>query len=97
MCVLNICAIRLILYVFNIRCIHTGILTAVNCLSVRWAMKIQNIFTTAKLLALVAIVVAGMFHIAAGNSTLIVLFIFLNLYFSASLESVLQNVGFHLC
>ena len=41
-----------------------------NCASVRWAMRIQGVFTAAKLLALVAIVIAGVVHISGGQNTL---------------------------
>jgi amino acid transporter len=46
----------------------SGLLTAVNCMSVRWAMRIQGLFTAAKLLALVAIVITGVVHIAVGEN-----------------------------
>lgn len=44
-----------------------GFLTWVNCTNVKWATKVQDVFTGAKLLALVIIVGAGVYHLAAGN------------------------------
>ncbi|KAJ8958821.1 hypothetical protein NQ318_019581 [Aromia moschata] len=43
------------------------LLTAINCLSVRWAMRIQSVFTAAKLFALVAIILAGVYHVGTGQ------------------------------
>ena len=44
-----------------------GLLTWVNIRNVRTAMKIQDAFTFAKLVALVVIIVAGAYHLARGN------------------------------
>ncbi|KAG6462806.1 large neutral amino acids transporter small subunit 2 isoform X1 [Manduca sexta] len=45
------------------------ILTAINCLSVRWTMRIQDVFTTSKLLALIVIIIAGIYYICIGNTS----------------------------
>ncbi|XP_051576637.1 solute carrier family 7 member 10a [Myxocyprinus asiaticus] len=42
-------------------------LTWVNCSSVRWGTRIQDVFTVGKLLALVLIIVVGMVQIAKGH------------------------------
>lgn len=43
------------------------LLTAVNCMSTSWALKVQNMFTAAKLIALVSIILFGGYHLATGN------------------------------
>uniref|UniRef100_A0A1B6D0D7 Amino acid permease/ SLC12A domain-containing protein n=1 Tax=Clastoptera arizonana TaxID=38151 RepID=A0A1B6D0D7_9HEMI len=44
------------------------LLTAINCLSVRWSMQVQSVFTSAKLFALFAIILTGIWHIGEGNT-----------------------------
>lgn len=50
----------------SLMCVFTVFLTWVNCSSVRWGTRIQDIFTVGKLLALVLIIVVGMVQIAKG-------------------------------
>ncbi|KAK4312119.1 hypothetical protein Pmani_016412 [Petrolisthes manimaculis] len=44
------------------------LLSWVNCVNVKWAAKIQNVFTGSKMLALLVIIVAGMIHLALGHT-----------------------------
>lgn len=42
-------------------------LTAVNCFSTSWALKVQNVFTAAKMLALVSIILVGGYNLIWGE------------------------------
>ncbi|EDW80239.1 uncharacterized protein Dwil_GK21065 [Drosophila willistoni] len=43
------------------------LLTAINCMSVKLSMKVQDVFTIGKLLALVMIILAGLYYMATGQ------------------------------
>lgn len=45
-----------------------GLLTFVNCYSVRWSMNVANVFTFAKLLAVFVIIIFGFANIIQGQS-----------------------------
>ncbi|GBP91793.1 Large neutral amino acids transporter small subunit 2 [Eumeta japonica] len=45
-----------------------GVLTAINCMSVRWTMRIQDVFTSSKLLALFVIIVSGLYYMCIGHT-----------------------------
>ncbi|VDK56453.1 unnamed protein product [Gongylonema pulchrum] len=44
------------------------LLTLINCYSVKWSMKLQNVFSVAKVAALCTIVLAGLIWIILGNT-----------------------------
>lgn len=44
------------------------LLTFVNCYNVKWATSVQNVFTFAKILALVVIIICGAIHLIQGNT-----------------------------
>lgn len=50
-------------------CVYAVFLTWVNCSSVRWATRIQDVFTVGKLLALALIIVVGLVQIFRGKHT----------------------------
>lgn len=47
--------------------VYLVILTFVNCVSVKWATKVQDVFTVAKVFALVLVVLTGIVVLAMGN------------------------------
>nr|XP_027238294.1 Y+L amino acid transporter 2-like [Penaeus vannamei] len=49
------------------RCVLICFLSWINCVNVRWVAKVQNVFMVTKLLALVMIIVAGLYHLASGH------------------------------
>ncbi len=50
--------------------VRSGFLVAMNCASVRGAMRIQDVFTLAKLLALFTVIVLGLAQLTYGNNGL---------------------------
>ncbi|XP_072024206.1 large neutral amino acids transporter small subunit 1-like [Amphiura filiformis] len=44
------------------------ILTFVNCWNVRWATKVQDVFTAAKIIALIIIIIAGLVQLFMGGA-----------------------------
>lgn len=56
---------------FNIVIFFSVILTFVNCYDVKWATRVQDVFTYAKLLALFIIIGAGLYQLYNGESNII--------------------------
>lgn len=54
------------MYLFNL--VITGLLTAVNCYDVKWATRLQDIFTGTKVFALIIIIVTGFVWLFMGHT-----------------------------
>ncbi|KAH7642345.1 large neutral amino acids transporter small subunit 1 [Dermatophagoides farinae] len=61
------------------------LLTFVNCYNVKWATRVQNSFTFAKVLALIIIIVCGIIQLVKGNDR--------NLAYPASFEGTTTSPG----
>ncbi|GFY60167.1 y+L amino acid transporter 2 [Trichonephila inaurata madagascariensis] len=44
------------------------LLTYINCRNVTWATRVQDVFTFAKVAALIIIIIAGAYHFCMGNT-----------------------------
>lgn len=55
----------------NLSCflLFSGLLTAINCFNVKWATRVQDIFTTTKIIALVVIILTGLWALIGGETS----------------------------
>lgn len=46
---------------------YIGLITALNCYSVDWTIRVQNVFTVAKLVAIVVLIGCGIYQLSTGE------------------------------
>ncbi|KAI9555433.1 hypothetical protein GHT06_017948 [Daphnia sinensis] len=57
------------IFIIQILCVAIiGLITFINCFSVKLATKVQNVFTAAKLVAIAIIIAGGLYMIGIGNT-----------------------------
>ncbi|XP_032784128.2 b(0,+)-type amino acid transporter 1 [Daphnia magna] len=48
--------------------LYIGLITALNCYSVDWTIRVQNVFTVAKLVAIVVLIGCGIYQLSTGGT-----------------------------